>query len=318
MAAYDDEHLYSLPYEEVPSHDISYNELTDKPSINGVEIEGAKSSEDYGIVMPVVPTKTSDLTNDSGFITSADVPTKTSQLQNDNGFITSAALPTKTSELTNDSGFITSAALPTKTSDLTNDSGFITSAALPTKTSDLTNDSGFITSADVPTKTSELTNDSNFTNKTYVDNAVSDVNSKIVALNGITIVKNLNLTSTFNSTFTNFITSLRTALTTIKNGLNTGEIVEICQLTVGTIGKLIPLERVFITPSTNINNLNYDWSGISYTNNALKIIDIEGKKVLTMTMTNDPTGDGYDDYSSDSTSISFTIKGIKYASLSIS
>lgn len=41
-------------------------------------------------------------------------------------------LPTKTSELTNDSGFITSAAVPTKTSDLLNDSGFITSAALPT------------------------------------------------------------------------------------------------------------------------------------------------------------------------------------------
>ena len=36
------------------------------------------------------PTKTSDLTNDSGFITSADVPTKTSQLQNDSGFLTQA------------------------------------------------------------------------------------------------------------------------------------------------------------------------------------------------------------------------------------
>lgn len=35
-------------------------------------------------------------------------------------------LPTTTSQLTNDSGFITSAEVPTKTSDLTNDSGFIT------------------------------------------------------------------------------------------------------------------------------------------------------------------------------------------------
>lgn len=35
-------------------------------------------------------------------------------------------VPTKTSHLTNDSGFITSASLPTKVSDLTNDSGFIT------------------------------------------------------------------------------------------------------------------------------------------------------------------------------------------------
>lgn len=46
------------------------------------------------------------------------------------------ALPTKVSDLTNDSGFITSDDLqnitvPTKTSDLTNDSGFITSSDVP-------------------------------------------------------------------------------------------------------------------------------------------------------------------------------------------
>lgn len=34
--------------------------------------------------------------------------------------------PTKTSDLTNDSGYVTSSALPTKVSDLTNDTGFIT------------------------------------------------------------------------------------------------------------------------------------------------------------------------------------------------
>lgn len=80
---------------------------------------------------------------------SEDVPTKTSDLTNDSGFIKSDAVPTKTSELTNDSGFITNAAVPTKTSDLTNDSGFITSNAVPTKTSQLTNDSGFATTAQV-------------------------------------------------------------------------------------------------------------------------------------------------------------------------
>ena len=40
--------------------------------------------------------------------------------------VSSISVPTKTSDLTNDSGFITSSALPTKTSDLTNDSGFLT------------------------------------------------------------------------------------------------------------------------------------------------------------------------------------------------
>jgi len=118
-----------------------------------------------------IPTKTSDLINDAGFLTDVNIPTKTSDLVNDSGYITSAILPTKTSDLTNDSGFITSSALqpyalsssvPTKTSDLTNDSGYITNANIPTKTSDLVNDSGFLTSANIPTKTSDLTNDSGF------------------------------------------------------------------------------------------------------------------------------------------------------------
>lgn len=90
-------------------------------------------------------------------------------------------IPTKTSELTNDSGFITDADIPTKTSDLTNDSGFITDADVPTKTSELTNDSGFITDADVPTKTSELTNDSGFVDASGASAAapVQSVNGKI-------------------------------------------------------------------------------------------------------------------------------------------
>lgn len=42
-----------------------YNQLTNKPQINSVELSGNKSLEDLGI-----PTKTSELTNDSGFLTS--------------------------------------------------------------------------------------------------------------------------------------------------------------------------------------------------------------------------------------------------------
>lgn len=60
-----------------------------------------------------------------------------------------AAIPTKTSDLTNDSGFITSAGVPSKTSDLINDSGFITSADIPTDVSAFTNDAGYQTAADV-------------------------------------------------------------------------------------------------------------------------------------------------------------------------
>lgn len=175
-----------------PDFDVVQHKLTEGSNIS---ISGNEISAN-------VPTKTSDLQNDSGYITSSDIPaipTKTSELQNDSGFITAASVPTKTSELQNDSGFITSAdipavndatltiqkngttvgiftansstnktvdiTVPTKTSDLQNDSGFITSASVPTKTSELQNDSGFITSSDIPaipTKTSELQNDSGF------------------------------------------------------------------------------------------------------------------------------------------------------------
>lgn len=63
---------------------------------------------------------------------------------------TADSIPTKTSELENDSGFITASELPTKTSQLVNDSGFTTASDLPTKTSQLENDSGFITVGDLP------------------------------------------------------------------------------------------------------------------------------------------------------------------------
>lgn len=56
-----------------------------------------------------IPTKTSELTNDSGFITSDEVPTKVSELDNDSGFITEddiPPIPSKISELTNDLGLI--------------------------------------------------------------------------------------------------------------------------------------------------------------------------------------------------------------------
>ena len=82
-----------------------------------------------------VPVNTSDLNNDSGFITSASLPTKTSDLTNDGSDGTSTyveaddlATIATTGAYSDLSGTPT---IPTATSDLTNDSGFITSASLP-------------------------------------------------------------------------------------------------------------------------------------------------------------------------------------------
>ena len=122
-----------------------YDELINKPEINGVELSGDKSLSDLGII---IPTATSDLTNDSGFITSADVPTKTSDLTNDSGFLTSSdvssvAISGNYNDLTN------KPTIPTLTSQLTNDSGFITSSDIPSNVSAFNNDVGYLTSSDV-------------------------------------------------------------------------------------------------------------------------------------------------------------------------
>ena len=84
-----------------------------KVNANFSEIESdyAKTS-----AIPTVPTKTSQLTNDSGFVTSAAIPT----------------VPTSVSAFTNDAGYITEADLPT----------------VPTNVSQLTNDAGYVKSTD--------------------------------------------------------------------------------------------------------------------------------------------------------------------------
>lgn len=98
------------------------------------EIEAAKTKLELDI-----PSKTSQLTNDSGFITAEDIPEV--QVPDLSGYAKTSDIPTKTSQLTNDSGFIT------QHQSLT---GYAKTSDIPTKVSQLTNDSGFITAKDVP------------------------------------------------------------------------------------------------------------------------------------------------------------------------
>ena len=63
-----------------------YNDLENKPSINNIELVGNKTLNELGFE---VPTKTSDLENNSGFITNADIPSNISSFNNDSGYITS-------------------------------------------------------------------------------------------------------------------------------------------------------------------------------------------------------------------------------------
>ena len=111
------------------------------------------------------------------------------------------SIPTKVSDLSNDSNFATVSQIPTKVSDLTNDSGYATASQIPTKVSDLTNDSGYATTSyvdqhggkidvievngtaqtitnktvdiSVPVKVSDLTNDSQYQTASQVSTAIN-------------------------------------------------------------------------------------------------------------------------------------------------
>ena len=141
-----------------------------------------------------IPTKTSDLTNDLGFVTEdslTDVNNGTLNLQRNGATIgtfkanqptdvtVNFKVPTKTSELTNDKHFVTLEELPNSgagtgtltikknnavqgTFTPTQDEDVTINLTVPLKVSELINDTGFITNAGIPTKTSQLTNDTGF------------------------------------------------------------------------------------------------------------------------------------------------------------
>ena len=68
-----------------------YTLLENKPSINGITLQGNRTTADLNID---IPTKVSQLTNDSGYLTSTEVDTKIT-----------AKVPTSVSQLTNDSKY---------------------------------------------------------------------------------------------------------------------------------------------------------------------------------------------------------------------
>ena len=171
------------------------SEILNKPTLAAVATSG-----DYSDLSntPTIPTATSDLTNDSGYITLSDVPAQVQSdwneadsndpayIQNKPTLATVAmtgdytdlsntpSIPTATSDLTNDSGYITLSDVPAQVqSDWTesdsSDPSYIANKptlaavatsgdysdlsntpSIPTATSDLTNDSGYITLSDVP------------------------------------------------------------------------------------------------------------------------------------------------------------------------
>lgn len=183
----------------------NYNNLENKPSINSVTLIGNKTPADFGLygtnnappypvksvnaktgdvvltasdvgALPdttVIPTKTSDLTNDSGFLTSAPVSsvngktgavvlnasdvnalpnttTYVSTVDGSSGAVTTNAVKTTTQFLSDAQKTQARTNIGAGTSSFSGDYGDLSNKpTIPTKTSDLTNDSGFLTDAPV-------------------------------------------------------------------------------------------------------------------------------------------------------------------------
>ena len=216
-------------------HTHNYNDLEDKPTLFSGAYKDLTGK-------PTIPTKISELINDSNFVDSTVLSTKANAVHTHNyddltnkpvlfsgiyaDLTGKPTIPTKTSELTNDSNFATVTLLDSKADKVHNHSytelddlptlfsgdykDLIGTPVIPSKTSELTNDSNFATTdlvntkankthshsyldledkptlfsgayADltgkptIPTLTSELENDSNFTTKAYVEQRITDV-----------------------------------------------------------------------------------------------------------------------------------------------
>lgn len=181
-------------------------------SVNGKSGDVTLTAGDVGALPSTtkIPSATSDLTNDSGYITAAGAPVQS--VDGQTGEVVTNAVKTTAQTLTDTQkaqartniGAGTSSfsgayndltgkpTIPSKTSQLNNDSGFITDAAL----------APYAKTADVPTKTSQLNNDSGFVDAAGASAAapVQSVNTKtgVVVLtqddvgNGTTYVRTHN------------------------------------------------------------------------------------------------------------------------------
>ena len=112
-----------------------------------------------------IPTKTSQLENDSNFVTDSVVDEKISNAQLNGGgevdlssYAKITDLPTKTSQLTNDSGYITNIPDEYITETELNAKGYATTSQIPT----------------VPTNVSAFTNDAGYTTETFVTNKIAE------------------------------------------------------------------------------------------------------------------------------------------------
>lgn len=143
------------------STETDYRNLSNLPQINGVELVGNKSLSTLGIASEtalaavkatadgaIQDVKVNGTSVKSGTTANVTVPTKTSDITNDSGFITASDIPAAPVTSVNGQTGAVNLAIPDSTSDLTNDSGFITASGAPVQS--VNGQTGNV-SIDVPT-----------------------------------------------------------------------------------------------------------------------------------------------------------------------
>ena len=122
-----------------------YDQLSNRPSINGHTLTGNQTAAQLGLAtpsdIPTVPTKTSDLTNDSGFVNAsgAAAAAPVQSVNNKTGAVVLNAADVGAGTYSKPSGGIPASDLasgviptvPTNVSAFTNDAGYLTLATLP-------------------------------------------------------------------------------------------------------------------------------------------------------------------------------------------
>ena len=200
-----------------------------------------------------IPTKTSQLANDSGFVNGTYVTnainnaqlgsggnsglTSTQQQQLNTAYthsqtahVQASDLPARTSQLINDSDFATKTYVTSAINDAQlsgGDCDFTSEQQQRLNTAYTHSQSSHVKTSDIPTKTSQLTNDSKFATETYVTNAINNAQlgggNTDIDLSIYQLIQDNTLTTTA-KTIPTAINELKSGLDGIKVPTKTSEL----------------------------------------------------------------------------------------------